>query len=402
MPDSRVSADIETKVVMLLEWVLCQKHMPHCSAAVRMTMRFLKQENGMFVEGQSTQPHSKEPTNINNSFFAAMGPSATSSAYASAAIHLATPPMSPVTLAQRKAYQDHLASRVTKSFGDGIAQDYTFQVPQQSPFVFHMDEQIKTEPDIKFHHANSEQPTGSNAQHASGKQDVRFDVDPKEKQPVPYGFHVRKPSKTGHVSGAKSAKKHQNTPVESQSPTGSAVYNSASEEASTPKPTNPQPSFGFGVRERVRDHTPATQPCLPKTPNSQASTHSRHRDSFAAASQTKPGHSTRSEVDELVEKLKAAELRNENLEERFEVEKETLEDKMERILSDNRRLLAANIRLLDAKKGFEAKYRDAQARLVEMEDEAEGLEADLDDCREHIVSLEEDLATSRRPGRGVW
>jgi hypothetical protein len=104
MPDSHIWTNIETKVHMLMAWVLCKKHIAHCSTAKQMTMRFWKQESGMFVEEQSVQkqPHLKEPARINdNSAASEMGSAAS---YTSAASHLATPPMSPRTLAQEMGW----------------------------------------------------------------------------------------------------------------------------------------------------------------------------------------------------------------------------------------------------------------------------------------------------------
>jgi hypothetical protein len=155
MPDSHVWFDIETKVVMLVGWVLCKKHMSECSAAVRMTMRFLKQESGMFVEEQSAQPHSKKSTNINNLSFAGVGSSAPYSTYAPATSYLATPPMSPGTLSQGNAYYDHVPSHAVNTFSNRAPYSSPFQLPQQSQPVFHMRVPVKTEPYTEGYSADS-------------------------------------------------------------------------------------------------------------------------------------------------------------------------------------------------------------------------------------------------------
>ena len=367
MPDSRIWADIEPKVVKLMKWVLCQKHMPHCNAAASMAICFLKEENGVFVEEKSAQMqlHSKDPARINdNSASPEVASVAPYSTYASAASHLATPPMSP-GLAQEVVYQRTFASHAANSLNDGAAFDPSFKPPQQSTFAFHMDMPVKTERSIQPHNTHS-QPTFDNTTLQSVvRSEPTPDTRPSGQKRVPYGFGVRKRSKTRQASRTDSAGK------------------------SRTEPTKEEPPVGLRVRERVAGGAPVAQPCLSKTSKHPASSHGKNRDSLDVAVQDDSDQSPQPEVDELAERLRAAKLRNEEL-----------EKTMDRLQDDNQRLLIANKQLLDAKKHYKELYQDTKDRLGEVEGENDGLEDELDESREHIVKLEEELATLRRPVRG--
>lgn len=367
-PNSHVWTDIETKVDMLMKWVLCKKHVSHYSAAVQMTMRFLKQESGIFVEKQSAQeqPHSNEPARINDSSVSSgLGSGAPYSAYASAASHLTTPPMSPGTLAQEVVYHRCFASHAANSLNNGAVLDPSFKPPQQSPFAFHMNMPVKTERSVQPHNIHS-QPLFNNTEPQSAvKSEPTPDTRPSGQKRVPFGFGVRKRSKTRQASGIDFAGK------------------------SRTEPTKEEPPDGRTVRERVSERAPVTQPCLSKTSNHPDSSHGKNRDSLDVTGQDDSDQSPQREVDELAERLRAAALRNEEL-----------EDRIERREDDNQMLLTANKQLLATKKYYKELYQDTKDRLDEVEGERDGLEDELDESREHIVRLEEELAMLRRPARG--
>jgi hypothetical protein len=392
-PNSHVWTDIEEKVVMLLEWVLCKRHLTHCKAALQMTMRFLRQEIGMFVEEQSAQqqPQSREPATINNhSTSSESGPGAPSSAYASAASHLATPPMSPGTLAQGMGHQQHCFASQSQSLNDGAAFDSSFKPPQQSPFVFHANMPVKTEPAVRVPNIHSHRTSRSTTPRAVVNRKITSDANASKEQVVPRGFGVRKPSKTRLLSNNKSGKQPQAKPTNAQHPpNGPTVRPHAAVKASKHQQAKPEAPPGFTVRERSADRAAAAQPCLPETSKFSTSTHDKHRDSFDVAEQDVPVRSSRSEMDELIEMLKATELRNQEL-----------LDAIERLEDNNGRLLVANKQLLEAKKHYKELYQDAKDREGELEGENDGLEDELDEAREHIVKLEEELVVLRRPARG--
>ena len=368
MPDSHVWTDIENKVVMLMGWVLCKKHMTHRHAVVPKTMRFLKQECGMFVEEQK-QPHSKEFALINDkSASPKPGSGAPYSTYASAASHLATPPMSPRTLAQEMVYRRCSTSGVTRSLDDGAAFDASFKPPQQFPLVLHTNTPNNTEPATESYGTHCHRISPSTTPREPLKTNGASNNTGSEKQRAPCGFGVRKPSKTRLLSGRRTK---QPLAKHSDAQQGPSVH-------------------------RNGNHAPVAQPCLPETSSSPNSTHGKHRDSFDVAGPSVTAQSSRSEMNQLIERLKATELRNQKLEdERYE-----LEGRIERLEDNNQRLLVANKQLLEAKKHYKELYQDTKDRLGELEGEDDGLEDELDESREHIVKLEEELAMLRRPARG--
>lgn len=364
MPDSHVWTDIETKVDMLVKWVLCKKHVPHYSAAVRMTMLFLKQECGMFGQEQN-QSHSKEPARSNDSS-ASSGPGsgAPYSAYASAASHLATPPMSPGTMAQEMVYQHRFASGVTRSLNDGAAFGPSFKPPQHASFVFHTNMPINTGPVTEGPNTRTHRTHRSTTPRNPLKTDGTSNNTASDEQRVPYGFGVRKPSKTRFRSENRTKQplaKHIDAQVHQNG-----------------------------------NHAPVAQPCHPETSSSPTSAHGKHRDSFDVAGPSVTVQFLRSEMDQLIERLKATELRNRELED----ERDKLEDGIERLQDNNQRLLIANKQLLEAKKHYKELYQDTKDRLDEVEGEHDGLEDELDESRDHIVKLEEELTMLRRPARG--
>jgi hypothetical protein len=251
-PNSHVWTDIEEKVVMLLEWVLCKRHLTHCKAALQMTMRFLRQEIGMFVEEQSAQqqPQSREPATINNhSTSSESGPGAPSSAYASAASHLATPPMSPGTLAQGMGHQQHCFASQSQSLNDGAAFDSSFKPPQQSPFVFHANMPVKTEPAVRVPNIHSHRTSRSTTPRAVVNRKITSDANASKEQVVPRGFGVRKPSKTRLLSNNKSGKQPQAKPTNAQHPpNGPTVRPHAAVKASKHQQAKPEAPPGFTVR----------------------------------------------------------------------------------------------------------------------------------------------------------
>ena len=368
MSDSRIWAEIEPKVIKLMKWVLCQKHMPYYNAAATMAMRFLKEENGVFVEEKSAQMqlHSKDPARINdNSASPEVASAAPYSTYASAPSHLTTPPMSPGTLAQEVVYQRCFASHAANSLNDGAALVPSFKAPQQSPFAFHMNVPVKTERSNQTQQIHSQRPFNDTTPQSAVRSEATSDTGPSKQKRVPYGFGVRKRSKTRQASGADSAGESRTEPIKEEPPVGITVY------------------------ERVAERAPVAQPGLSKTSDHPASSDGKHRDSLDVTRQADSDQSPQPEVDELAERLRAAELRNEEL-----------ENRMERLQDNNQRLLIANKKLLAAKKQYKELYQDTKDRLDEVEGEKDGLEDELDESREHIIKLEEELAALRRPVRG--
>jgi hypothetical protein len=385
MSDSHLWTDIEAKVVTLMKWVLCQKHMLHCSAAVGMTIRFLKEEIGISLPEQSAQPHSTVPatTNINAAPSQSVS-SVPSSVYAS---HLATPPLSPDTRARETVYQHCFASQPPN---DGAAFDPSFKPPPQSPFVLHMNMPVKAEPATEISDTHAHQTSRSTTSQGTVNNGTTFNNTVGKKERAPYGFGVREPSKTRLHPDNKSAKQPQAKPTDAQIlPNGPTVRPHPALKASNQQQGKPKPPFGLTVRERSTDRAPVAQPCLPEASSFSTSARDKHRDSLDVTEQNLPVQSPRSEMDELVERLKAAELRNEEL-----------VDKIERLEDNNGRLLVANKQLLEAKKHYKDLYQDAKDRSGELEGENDGLEDELDEAREHIVKLLEELAVLRRPVRG--
>lgn len=404
MHDSHIWIEIEDKVVMLVKWVLCKKHMVLHEAAVQMTMRFLKQESGIFGEEQSVQmqSHLREPARINdNSASFGLGSAARSaapySAYISAASHLATPPMSPGTVAQEMVYQPCFASGVTGSLNDGATFGPSFKPPQESPSVLHMNMPVKTEPAIKVRDTDSRRTSRSTTIRAVANRDYTSNTNASREQHVPHGSQVRRRSSTRFPTDVELASLCQANPfLAQQPPSGPAVSPHAVVKASKQQHAMPKAPYGFTVRRRSADRAPVAQPCLTEASNPLSSAHDKHRDSFDLAGQDTSAQSPRSEIDELVEKLKAANLRNKEL----EGERNKLEDRVEMLQDDNHRLLVANKQLLDSKKRYKEQYQDAQDRLGELEGERDDLEDELDESREHVVRLEEELVVLRKPARG--
>lgn len=364
MLETRFWDDIEPKVVKLMKWVLCQKHMPHYNTATSMAIRCLKEENGVFVEEQSAQMqlHPKKPARINDtSASPEVASAAPSSTYASAASHLATPPMSPGTLAHQRYFASHDASPLN----DGAAFNALFKSAQQSPFVLHMNMPLKTERSNQIQDVQSQRASNSTKPRSTVKSEVPPDTRPSKQKRVPHGFHVRSSPRTRQAAGIDSARR------------------------SRTEPTRGESSVGLTVRDHIAERAPVAQPCLSKVFNQPTSANGKHRDSLDVARQNDSAQSPRPEEDELAERLRAAELRNEEL-----------EDRIERLEDNNQRLLVANKQLLEAKKHYKELYQDTKDRLGEVEGENDGLEDELDESREHIVKLEEELAILRRPARG--
>jgi hypothetical protein len=386
MSNSHLWTDIEAKVVMLMKWVLCQKHMPHYSAAVGMTIRFLKEEIGIFVSEQSAQPHSTAPATINNSAAPSqLVSSVPSSVYASAPSHLATPPLSPDTRAQETVYQRCFASQ---PLNDGAAFEPSFKPPQQSLVVLHMNVPVKTEPVTKTSDTHAHQTSRDTTSRGTVNNGITFNNTVGKKERAPYGFGVREPSRTRLLPDNKPAKQPQTRSANAQQPLSElAVRPRKFAQASKYQGAKPKAPRGFTVRERSADRAPVAQPCLP----SSISAYDKHRDSFDVSGHNASVRAPPPDVDELVERLKAAELRNKQLED----EGHRLEDMVARLEDNNQRLLVANKQLLEAKKHYKGLHQDAKDRLEELEGEHDGLEDELDESREHIVKLEEELDESR-------
>lgn len=361
MPDSRIWADIEPKVVKLMKWVLCQRHMPHYNAATSMVIRFLKEENGVFVEEQSAQMQlrSKEAARINdNSASPEVASAAPYSTCASAASHLAAPPISTGTLAHQRCFASHDAS----SLNNGAASDDTsFNAAQQSAFVLHMNMPLKTKRSNQIQDVQSQLVSNHTTPRSAVKSEFSPGTRPSKQKRVPYGFHVRSSSRTRQAAGIDSAR--------------------GSRKESTRGKSSVEPAFA--------ERASVAHPCLSKTAKQPTSTNRERPDSLDVAGQNDPVRSPRSEVAELAEKLKAVELRNEEL-----------EDGILRFEDNNQRLLVANKQLLEAKKHYKELYQDTKDRLGEVEGEHDGLEDELDESREHIVKLQEELEMLRRPTRG--
>ena len=395
MPDSHVWNDIEIKVGMLMRWVLCKKHMSHCSAAVQMTMRFLKQESGMFFEEQGV--HLQEPAKTNSiSPLSELGSAAPHSTYASAASHLATPPMSPGTLTPKKASQG-----IAGLFRDGAISNTSFNPRQQSPFIFHMDVPVKTENGNTIHDIHSQRASNNTTPRAASNNEASPGTKLNKKERAPYGFHVRPRSRMRQAAGidsagTDSARQPQNEANKEEPPFGFTVCPRPGTSTQNSLPKKPQSPFEFTGSARIAAHAPVAQPCGSDASYKPIFARGKHRDSFDVADQNHSIQQPQSEMDELVERLKAADIRNRQLTKEYEREKDKLEDRLERLQDDNAMLLVANKQLLDAKRHYKELYLDARDRLVELEDAKDGWEDQLDESREHITKLEEELALLRR------
>ena len=143
---------------------------------------------------------------------------------------------------------------------------------------------------------------------------------------MPYGFGVRQPSKTRLFSDNKYAKQPQIKPINAQTqPDVPTVRPRADLNASKHQHAKPKAPFGLTVRERSAGRAPVAQPCLPETTRS--STYDKHCDSLDVAGQNDFVQVARSDMDELIERLKMTELRNKQLED----EGHKLEDTVERL-----------------------------------------------------------------------
>jgi hypothetical protein len=441
-PDSYVWVDIETKVAMLIGWVLCQKHVSYRDAAVRMTMRFLKQGSGVFVEEQSAQPHPNQPANTNNYLLTGMGSSDPYPTHASATSHLPTPPMSPGTLTHGKAYQEYTPFQNTSLPSNGAAYNSPFVLSQQAQSVFHMRVPVKTEPATEGHGTGPQHAFGNNHTYDTGLQHDPSTCNSSKAQHVPHGFNVRQPSPTRSVSGTKSVKQPQAKPTNPPPSTGLSprLPPPTSVQAPRSQHLRTQAPPGLTGREHVGDHAPVAQPCLLKAAGHPILSHGKHRDSFVATEQAHPVQLPRSEVDELVEKLKAAELRNKELEENFKVEKEKLEkkfeagkkklmekfasekekleekfdrekekledvfddekemleDEIEKLSIDNEMRLAANEKLQNEKTCLKAKYEGLQNQIGDLEDDNEILRTRAHNLREEVAMMTAEMARFKR------
>lgn len=256
---------------------------------------------------------------------------------------------------------------------------------------------VKTEPATKTSDTHAHQTSRDTTSRGTVNNGITFNNTVGEKERSPYGFGVREPSKNRLLPDNKSAKQPQAQPIDPQiRPDGPIVRPHAALEASKHHHEKPKAPRGFTVRERSADRIPVAQPCLPETSNPPASTHDKHRDSLDVPRQNASVWAPPPDVDELIERLKAAELRNKQLEN----EGHRLEDMVARLEDNNQRLLVANKQLLEAKKHYKGLHQDAKDRLDELEGEHDGLEDELDESREHIVKLEEELTVLRRPARG--
>lgn len=375
-PDSPIWAGIESKVVKLMGWVLCQKHLLHREAMVRMTMEFLKEESGSFDEEQSAQPQSKAPAYDSIPSSVTLGAPAPYSTYASVASHLATPPMSPVTFTQPQAYQSPVGIGAGNLYHREASLFSQHGPPQHSPRVYRMDQPIKTEPETTAHLAQSYQQHPVAPAYTFGQQQMRATTQSAKSQKVPFGFSVVTPSKSGRVSDKLSPQQPGSKPIKTKPSSG--VPHPTREEAPKTQATKAQVPDGFRVRERVEQHAPALQLSQVKTANERTLTTGKHRGPSAAADQIAPSQQPRSEMDQMVDNLEAMELRNKKLE------------------SNNQKLEANNEKLENEKQRLKAKYHAADDRVGDLEDEVEDLQARLEGADEKITRLEEELATLRR------
>jgi len=251
-----------------------------------MTMRFLKQECGIFDEEQSAQPQPQpnQPANINNHSFGDIGSSAPYSTYASATSRLLTPPMSPGALAQEKAYQDQTPFYAINALNRGAAYNSPLVLSQQLQHFFHMREPVKTEPATQDHGTGPQHAFGSNHTYSAGSQHTPLASNPNKAQHVPKGFNVRKPSPTRSVSGTKSVTQPQAKSTTLLATTGLSARLPLPTTDRVPRsqPVELQAPPGLTGREHIGDHAPVAQPCLLKSSGHPAPTHGKHRDSFVA------------------------------------------------------------------------------------------------------------------------
>lgn len=374
---------IQTKVEMLIDWVLCQKHTMQRDTAISMTMSFLKQDCGIFVEDrQSVQSQRQRP--VDEYKFAAMPSTAECSPYYSAATHLATPPMTSSTNPQKRFDQQPFVFTagvpVKKSFPAGRPLD----MPQHDPFVFPLGDHdkhnfIKTEPGTGIHAApprgftNSSQerhiakvsavakpnkpqpaPFGFNVRTPPSKQSV---TEPKP-DPVPFGFNVRIPSSKEKGTDPKSAQLPQEKPTKVAQPS----LNAHADKKAAPKlqATVPEIPFGFQVRERSKPEASIRPRTPPKTSVSTPAPHDKRNEISAKARQHTLKGTPRSQIDEMVDNLEAMQLSHKK------VEKE--------------------------KQRFEARWRRAEDRVGELEDETEDLKSEQSELKEKVEQLEKEMA----------
>lgn len=242
---SPVWSSIQTKVEMLIDWVLCQKHTMQRDAAISMTISFLKQDCGIFVEDrQSAQSHIQLPTDSYQS--STMPLTAEYAPFYSTATHLATPPMTPSTTTQEHLHQQPFVFTAGVPVKKNFPAGRPVNRPQQDPFVFPFGDHVKHNT-IKTESGTDNQAApprvlGKSSQE-SHTASMSADSKVSRSQPVPFGFNVRTPSSKQNATEQKSAQQSQETHTKSKQP--SETVQTAKDTAPKSQTNRPQVPFGF-------------------------------------------------------------------------------------------------------------------------------------------------------------
>jgi hypothetical protein len=400
-PSSLVWNNIETKVVMLMDWVVCQKHLAQRETAVCMTIGFLKQDCGIFVEDEGVQAHAGVPAASTPlpPHMSSKGP------YASATTYLATPPPTPAAYFPSQAWQYAQQYPSTVQATVPIKREPTsgpvFGQPQQSAFNFTVNKPLKSEPVTSYFAPQVQQLFHASPTPNASQRNTMSNASSTQPQQVPFGFGVRAPTNNEHAINTPSSKQPRARATEPQPPAGPAIRPSVIKQDRKSQPTKQQAPFGFEVRPRTDEGQVTTQQPAQSNPVKEKVPCFCDKCNVLQARLDASDKTTRAQMDQLAKNNKVVELSHKKAVD----ENRRLADETERLGEDNMKLKEDNKRLADEKKRLQARADTAVNAIGELEDENESLTSKLATSEEVVERLEKELAALKKPllsRLGVW
>jgi hypothetical protein len=372
-PYSLVWNNIETKVAMLVDWVVCKKHLAQCETAVCMTIDFLKQDCGVFVEEESAQPG-----------------------------YLATPPPTPAAYFPSQAWQYakqypsvvHASVPIKKEPASSqmSASSQMFgqsELPQRAAFNFAVDEPMKTEPITSFFAPQVQQSFPTSPSSNASDSNELFGANPTRPQHVPFGFGVRTPTNTEYTVNTPSPKQLRAQTVEPQSSAGPAIRSPASVQFSKHQPTKQEVPFGFGVRSRTKDKEGTVPQPTQSSTLKEKLTFSCDGCKMLQAQKDASDETSRSQMDQLVKDNKAMELRLRKLVD----ENRRLGDENQKISDHSKTLAVDSKTLVNDKQRLTARYHAADDQAGELEQVNADLQSQVDSAGDRVKKLESEKET---------
>jgi hypothetical protein len=366
-----------------------------------MTIGFLKQDCGIFVEDEGVQAHAGVPA-ANTPLppqMSSKGP------YASATTYLATPPPTPAAYLPSQAWQYAQPYPSTVQTTVPIRREPTsgpvFGQPQQSAFNFTVNRPLKSEPVTSYFALQAPQFFHASPTPNASQRNTMSNASPTQPQQVRFGFGVRAPTNNEHAINTPSSKQPRARATEPQPLASPAIRSSVLAQYPKPHPKTQQAPFGFEVRPRTEkgEHT---------TPQPAQGSNLKEKVPYLCdkcemlrARHDASDKTTRSQMDQLAKNNKALELGHKKVMD----DNRRLADETERLTADNMKLKEDNKRFADEKKRLQAQAETAVNDIGELEDENESLTSKLATSEEVVERLEKELAALKKPllsHLGVW